>query len=87
MREDMPRVTKLQPAGPRGLRIRFAGDRRDRELDLTGLMARSTHFAPLMSDGDAFAKAALVALGGAVDERPQTSDFPVQTSDLHCLRR
>ena len=63
MRDDMPRVTKLRPAGPRALRIRFAGDRRDRELDLTGLMARSRHFAPLMSDGEAFAKVRVVEGG------------------------
>jgi hypothetical protein len=45
------------------LRIRFAGDSRERELDLTGLLARSTHFAPLMEDGAAFAKAR-IAEGG-----------------------
>jgi Helix-turn-helix len=63
MRDDMPRVTKLRPAGPRALRLRFGGERRDRELDLTGLMARSTHFATLMNDGEAFAKAHIVERG------------------------
>src|ERR1051326_3851366 len=63
MRDDMPKVTKLRPAGPRALRIRFAGDGRERKLDLTGLMARSTHFAPLMDDGDAFARARVVEGG------------------------
>jgi Protein of unknown function (DUF2442)/Helix-turn-helix len=56
MPDDMPRVTKVRPAGPRALRVRFAGDRRERELDLTGLLARSTHFAPLMEAGSTFAK-------------------------------
>jgi len=63
MRDDMPRVTKVRPAGPRALRVRFAGDRRERELDLTGLMARSAHFAPLMDDREAFAKARIVEGG------------------------
>ena len=63
MRDDMPRVTRLRWAGPRALRIRFAGDRRERQLDLTGLMARSTHFAPLMDDREAFAKARIVEGG------------------------
>src|SRR5215470_14130367 len=63
MADDMPRVAKVRAAGPRSLRICFAGDRRERELDLTGLMARSTHFAPLMDDPAAFAKAR-IAEGG-----------------------
>ena len=63
MADDMPKVTKVRAAGPRSLRIFFAGDRRERELDLTGLIARSTHFAPLMDDPEAFAKAR-IAEGG-----------------------
>lgn len=62
MRDEMPKVTKVRPAGPRTLRVRFAGDRRERELDLTGLIARSLHFAPLMND-DAFANARIVEGG------------------------
>jgi hypothetical protein len=63
MRDEMPKVTRVRAAGPRSLRVCFAGERRERELDLTGLMARSTHFAPLMDDGEAFAKARM-AEGG-----------------------
>jgi hypothetical protein len=63
MSDDMARVTKVRPAGAWALRVRFAGDRRERELDLTELIARSTHFAPLMNDGDAFAKARIVECG------------------------
>jgi DNA-binding XRE family transcriptional regulator len=63
MLDDMARVTKVRPAGPRTLRVRFAGDPRERELDLTGLLARSTHFAPLMEDGAAFAKARIAERG------------------------
>jgi hypothetical protein len=63
MRSDMTKVTRVRAAGPRSLRVCFAGERRERELDLTGLMARSTHFGPLMDDGEAFAKAR-IAEGG-----------------------
>jgi hypothetical protein len=63
MRDDMPRVTKVRAAGPGALRVRFAGDRREREVDLTGLMARSTHFAPLMDDPDAFGQGRIVEGG------------------------
>ena len=57
---DIPMVTKVRPAGGRTLRVRFAGDRREYVLDLTGLIARSRHFAPLMEDADTFAKIAIV---------------------------
>lgn len=43
-----------------GLRVRFAGDRHDSELDLTGLFARSRHFAPLLEDPKAFAEIKIV---------------------------
>lgn len=72
MSDDMARVTMVRPAGERILRVRFAGDRRERELDLTGLIARSTNFAPLMDDGEVFAKAAIVEDGLGVA-------WPVQT--------
>ena len=38
----------------------FAGDRRGYVVDLTGLIARSKHFAPLMEDADTFAKVDIV---------------------------
>jgi hypothetical protein len=63
MKDDMARVTKVRPTGGHVLRVRFAGDRRDRTLDMTGLMARSRHFAPLLDDADSFAKAAIVEGG------------------------
>ena len=53
---DIPIVTKVRPAGSRTLHVRFAGDRRAYVLALTGLIARSEHFAPLMEDADTFAK-------------------------------
>ena len=57
---DIPMVTKVRPTGGRTLRVRFAGDRREYALDLTGLIARSRHFAPLMEDADTFAKIDIV---------------------------
>jgi len=63
MSEELDRVAKIRPAGGRVLRVRFAGDRRDHELDLTGLIARSKHLAPLMDDAEAFAKVAIVEDG------------------------
>ena len=69
---DMTRVTKVRPAGGHALRVRFAGDRRDHILDATGLIARSSHFAPLMDDAETFAKIEIVEDGLGVA-------WPVQT--------
>ena len=60
MIDDIPMVTKVRPTGGRTLRVRFAGDRREYVLDLTGLIARSRHLAPLMEDADTFAKIDIV---------------------------
>src|SRR5271166_2861783 len=46
MISDIPMVRKVRPTGARKLRARFAGDRREYALVLTGLIARSQHFAP-----------------------------------------
>ena len=72
MSDDVSRVTKVRPAEGLLLRIRFAGERRDRMLDMTGLIARSAHFAPLMDDSETFAKAAIVEDGLGVG-------WPIQT--------
>jgi DNA-binding XRE family transcriptional regulator len=61
--EEITRITKARPAGARVLHVRFAGDRRDRRLDMTGLIARSVHFSPLMDDAASFAKVAIVEDG------------------------
>jgi hypothetical protein len=63
MSDELARVTKVRPGDGGVLRVRFAGDRRERQIDLTGLMARSTHFAPLMDDVETFAKVELVEDG------------------------
>lgn len=72
MKDDITRVTKVRAIGDRSLRIRFAGERRDQELDMTGLIARSVHFAPLM-DAKIFAKVGIVEEGLGVS-------WPVQTN-------
>ena len=72
MGEEVTRVTKVRPIGGRGLRVRFAGDREDHELDMTGLIARSTHLAPLMGDANSFATVVVVEDGLGVA-------WPIQT--------
>lgn len=72
MRDEMKLVTKVLPAGGFVLRVRFAGHRHQRELDLTGLIARSTHFLPLLSDAETFARVEIVEDGLGVA-------WPVQT--------
>jgi hypothetical protein len=62
MSDEVTRVTKARPTGGHVLHVRFAGERKDRKLDLTGLIARSAHFAPLVDD-KSFAKAAIVEDG------------------------
>ena len=60
MNGEIPIVTKARPSAGRRLRVRFSGDRRDYEIDLTGLFARSKHFTPLLADAAAFAKIEIV---------------------------
>ncbi len=72
MSASVTRMTKMCPAGERILHIRFAGDRRDRKLDLTGLIARSVHFAPLMENPASFAKVAIIEDGLGVAWPMQT---------------
>jgi DNA-binding XRE family transcriptional regulator len=63
MKSDIPLVGKVRAAGPRSLQVRFAGDRRQYQLDLTGLIARSKHFDRLMHDPATFAKVEIVEDG------------------------
>jgi hypothetical protein len=60
---DLTRVTKVRPVGGRVLRVRFAGDTRDRDVDMTGLIARSRHFAPLLDDAKSFARVEIIEDG------------------------
>jgi hypothetical protein len=84
MIDDMPKVTKVHAAGERRLRVRFAGERRDHELDLTGLIARSKHFAPLMDDGEIFAQAAILdgGLGVAWPVKTQWGQLDLSATTL-----
>jgi hypothetical protein len=72
MVEEITRITKVRPIGGHVLRVRFAGDQKDHKLDMTGLIARSAHFAPLMDDAESFAKVVVVEDGLGVA-------WPIQT--------
>jgi hypothetical protein len=80
MSNDVPKVTKVRPSAGRILRVRFAGEREDRELDMTALIARSAHFAPLMDDAEAFAKVVIVEDGLGVAWPIQTKWGPLDVS-------
>jgi hypothetical protein len=62
-RENIARVTKVRAVREGVLRVRFAGERHEYELDLRGLMARSVHFAPLADDFDRFAQVSIIEDG------------------------
>ena len=80
MSDDIARVTMVRAASGRLLRVRFAGDRRDRELDMTGLIARSVHFTPLMDDAKTFAKVAVMEEGLGVSWPVPTKWGPLDVS-------
>ncbi len=63
MAPDLPRLARVRAAPNHILRVRFVGERRDHRLDLTGLLARSKHFAPLMNDPKAFARVEIIEDG------------------------
>jgi len=86
MERDIPRVTKVRPGSGRILRLRFAGDRQDHEIDITGLIARSLHFAPLVDDDASFAKAVIVEDGLGVAWPIETKWGPLDLS-ASTLRR
>jgi hypothetical protein len=86
MVDEIPIVTKIRPSGPRALQIRFAGDRQDYRVDLTGLIARSRHFAPLLDDDAAFRKVAIVEDGVGIAWPVATKWGPLDVSSS-TLRR
>jgi hypothetical protein len=63
MDQRIAKVSKVRPAGGRILRVRFVGDRREHEIDLTSVFTRSRHLAPLMSDDRAFSTPKIVENG------------------------
>jgi DNA-binding XRE family transcriptional regulator len=84
MVEEIPILTKLRPVGSRMLRVRFAGDRRDYRVDLTGFFARSKHFAPLLEDAATFAKVVIVegGLGIAWPLKTRWGNLDISASTL-----
>lgn len=66
MTDDIPKIRTVRATGGPTLRVLFAGERRAREVDLTGLLARSRHFAPLMQDEKAFSKVEVIDDGVGV---------------------
>jgi hypothetical protein len=79
---DIPIVTKVRPAGSRALHVRFAGDRRAYVVALTGLIAPSKHFAPLMEDADTLAKLDIlddgIGVAWPIETKWAASTFQVQ---------
>jgi hypothetical protein len=63
MNDGLVKVTSVRPAGDHVLRARFEGDRHEYKLDLTGLIARGKHFAPLWDDAEAFGGVEIVEGG------------------------
>jgi hypothetical protein len=72
MHRDLDRVAKVRAAEGSSLRVRFVGDKRDHQVDLRGLLARSRHLAQLIDRPDLFAKVAIIEDGLGVA-------WPVQT--------
>jgi hypothetical protein len=87
MSDAATRVIRVRPVGGRVISVRFAGDRQDHKLDMTGLMARSVHFAPLVDDPQSFAKVAIVegGLGVAWPIKTKRGRLDVFTSTLRLI--
>ncbi|HUB94413.1 MAG TPA: hypothetical protein VL993_00760 [Stellaceae bacterium] len=79
-------MTKVRPAAGLTLRVHFAADGRDYDLDMTGFFARSAHFAPLLSDAEAFASVSIVENGLGVAWPVETRWGPLDVS-ADTLRR
>jgi hypothetical protein len=80
MTDDVAKVKKVRASRGRTLRVSFAKDRREYELDLTGLIARSRHFAPLIGDAETFAKVAIIEGGLGVAWPVPTKWGPLDVS-------
>jgi hypothetical protein len=63
MTDAIPRIKTIRPAGGHTARVLFAGERRAHHVDLTGLFARSRHFAPLLQDEKEFSSVEVVDEG------------------------
>ena len=86
MRDEVTRIAKVRPGADHVLRIRFLGERREHRVDMTGLIARSEHFAPLLNDPKAFSEAAVIEKGLGLAWPIQTKWGPLDVS-ASTLRR
>ena len=84
--DDLIKVTKVTPLGGHSLRVRFERERRSHDIDLTGLVSRSIHFAPLALDPAAFANVRIVESGLGVAWPIETKWGPLDMS-ASTLRR
>ena len=61
--DQIVRLSRVSPGRGRSLRVGFAGDDREHELDLNEFLGGSRHFAHLMVDDRAFASPKIVENG------------------------
>lgn len=80
MTEEVAKVRKLRAVRDCTLQVSFVGDQRMYELDLTGLIARSKHFTPLLGDAESFAKAKIIEGGLGVAWPMPTKWGPLDVS-------
>ena len=78
--EQVIKVAKVTPLGGHLLRVRFEGERRSHDVDLTGLVTRSVHFAPLVHDTETFADVQIVEDGLGVTWPIKTKWGPLDLS-------
>jgi hypothetical protein len=84
--DELVKLTRVSPLAGYSLRVRFAGDKRSHDVDLTGLVTRSVNFAPLARDPGRFAKLDIVEEGLGVAWPVETKWGPLDLS-ASTLRR
>jgi hypothetical protein len=84
--DELIKLRKVSPLAGYSLRVRFEGDRQSQDVDLTGLVTRSIHFAPLAHDPEAFAKVQVIEDGLGVTWPITTKWGPLDLS-ASTLRR
>jgi hypothetical protein len=63
MDQEIVRIARVSSGRGRTLRVGFIGDEHEYEIDLSELLSRSRHLAPLMIDDRAFANPKIVENG------------------------
>jgi hypothetical protein len=61
--EEIARIKTARAIGGTKLKVRFVGERAARPVNLTGLLSRSRHFAPLLKDEAAFSAVEIIESG------------------------